>query len=707
MFDLVKRLVVLGAWCTLSWSSQAAAQVCSSANDLSFYSHGNYTVREVRINSPIDFLHAVARSLDLIKPDLPLQARGIFSVELLNAGRDLIRERLKAGDAQSDQRFRVIVVIPRVEHCDETTTHQLDVVYQVFTTNYNSYLSNSFELKRDEAERPATTAGTSEAKGFMLVKPQIGYNRTRRLFGGMQVRMQMPGGIFDTMQFAADGSSSSNFEQLELAGTREPGMMILNHLEYRLNYRHSETPAGGTKLREGKLEAQVLGVTRPLGLQKLVLRFGVSLAGGNQQTDLSNASVGEKDNLLSSGYGSLKAYLGATLQTSKYSLAGSYGLQASTEGASTTVAFVKHLADLAATARWLPAKEKAGDFHKPLDIEAHLTGGLIQALGKLPVAERFFGGNVATNFITGDSWQIRGGPFIRSIPQNRLNGAATVGPIGGRQFYSMNLTVSRPVWGHPIIPKELATDPQFDDALTNARNSTRSILKATHLAKVPAFKTLIKQLVPFKADFQRLVDLANALAQNPPTGIDDALSDVNDDLGTADEVLSKVDSTDPNDVNELPGELKDFLGPKTTRLISDAQRLSNALQLASRPAESKQVTDIKESLASQQSDLLTKLDQIDVSEAEKLADADMQLVTPVLHSFLHELNIISISPVGIFDAARIWPDKFGTRFGVGGGVRISLVNFNVTLGYAVNPHPRFQEGRGAFFFAMDVTDLFR
>jgi len=40
-------------------------------------------------------------------------------------------------------------------------------------------------------------------------------------------------------------------------------------------------------------------------------------------------------------------------------------------------------------------------------------------------------------------------------------------------------------------------------------------------------------------------------------------------------------------------------------------------------------------------------------------------------------------------------------------VRLSLVNFNVTLGYAVNPTPRLQEGRGAFFFSMDVTDLFR
>jgi hypothetical protein len=38
--------------------------------------------------------------------------------------------------------------------------------------------------------------------------------------------------------------------------------------------------------------------------------------------------------------------------------------------------------------------------------------------------------------------------------------------------------------------------------------------------------------------------------------------------------------------------------------------------------------------------------------------------------------------------------------------RLSLARFNVTLGCAVNPKPSFQEGRGTFFFSMDVTDPF-
>jgi len=53
-------------------------------------------------------------------------------------------------------------------------------------------------------------------------------------------------------------------------------------------------------------------------------------------------------------------------------------------------------------------------------------------LGKLPVAERFFGGNRAEDFIAGDNWRIRGGPLVRSIPENRLNAGGHTRP--GRRF---------------------------------------------------------------------------------------------------------------------------------------------------------------------------------------------------------------------------------------------------------------------------------
>ncbi len=108
----------------------------------------------------------------------------------------------------------------------------------------------------------------------------------------------------------------------------------------------------------------------------------------------------------------------------------------------------------------------------------------------------------------------------------------------------------------------------------------------------------------------------------------------------------------------------------------------------------------------QQPALVVQFDSIDISEAESLADEDMKLVEASLDSFVNELNWLAVSPVGIFDAAQVFPDKSGMRFGVGGGVRLSLVNFNVTLGYAFNPNRRPGEGRGALFFTMDVTDVF-
>jgi hypothetical protein len=74
------------------------------------------------------------------------------------------------------------------------------------------------------------------------------------------------------------------------------------------------------------------------------------------------------------------------------------------------------------------------------------------------------------------------------------------------------------------------------------------------------------------------------------------------------------------------------------------------------------------------------------------------------------MNLAAISPVIAFDAARIGPPPAGApamRYGIGPGVRFSIVSFHVTLGYSFNPNPVGAEKRGAFFFFMDVTDLFR
>ncbi len=702
ILDLVRHPMARVLLSILVLASSAAGQVCSHARDWDFYSRGDYTVREVRIESPIDFLQAVARTLDAIKPSLPLQPGAVFSATRASEGTALIQKRLAAADQGVEQSFRLLVVIGRIENCNEAgPTRQLDLVYKAFTTNYNAYLSHSFELKQSEIERPATTAATSNASGSLLVKPFFGYNRTRQLFGGGQLTARMPGGIFDSLRFAASGSPSSNIEELELAGMRVPKNTILNRLEYRFGYSHSDIPAANNRLKEGKVQAQLFGATKPIGANNLVLRFGVSLEGGNQQTE-SNPALASGNNITSSGYGALKTYVGATANAGNYSVAGSYGLQAGTLGASTSVEFIKHLMDLAATARFLPKQTTPGDFHKPLNVEARLTGGVIQTLGQLPVAERFFGGNATQDFITGDNWTIRSSPFIRSIPENRLNGVATVGPIGGTSFYSVNLTVSRPVWGRSIIPKEMAEDPQFFSAVESAKATAREALIATRKNGLPAFKQVVQHLSAFNPDLKQVDAILKLLPADVPEDLADAAADVQDDLAIIGEIL--------NDQSTLPSKLDGFIKvdrSTVTKFIEHLDSLRDELQAASLPGPAAQVKSVRDSIATQQSTLVAELNQIDFSEATRLADRDMKSIDSVLRTFLHELNLVSISPVGIFDVARIWPDQFGTRFGIGGGVRLSLVNFNVTLGYAVNPKPRLQEGRGAFFFSMDVTDLFR
>jgi hypothetical protein len=48
----------------------------------------------------------------------------------------------------------------------------------------------------------------------------------------------------------------------------------------------------------------------------------------------------------------------------------------------------------------------------------------------------------------------------------------------------------------------------------------------------------------------------------------------------------------------------------------------------------------------------------------------------------------------------------GVRYGIGGGLRFSLVNVNLTLAYSANPERTRTERAGAVFFKLDVTNLF-
>lgn len=103
--------------------------------------------------------------------------------------------------------------------------------------------------------------------------------------------------------------------------------------------------------------------------------------------------------------------------------------------------------------------------------------------------------------------------------------------------------------------------------------------------------------------------------------------------------------------------------------------------------------------------------KIRIPPAEITANKTVSYVGRVLEVFFRETNIVAVSPVIMFDAARLHvaelPGSDRLRYGIGSGLRFSLINVDFTAGYSFNPTRRLNEPRGAFVFRMDINDLFK
>ena len=102
--------------------------------------------------------------------------------------------------------------------------------------------------------------------------------------------------------------------------------------------------------------------------------------------------------------------------------------------------------------------------------------------------------------------------------------------------------------------------------------------------------------------------------------------------------------------------------------------------------------------------------QIDEDRAQKQATDEMAFTRRTLNTLFNDVNIYSISPVFVFDVARIGARNGafgGTRYGPGAGIRFELATTaHFTLGYAWNVNRDPAKGRGNIFFAIGVRDLF-
>ncbi|MFN2533213.1 MAG: hypothetical protein ABR555_18170 [Pyrinomonadaceae bacterium] len=126
-------------------------------------------------------------------------------------------------------------------------------------------------------------------------------------------------------------------------------------------------------------------------------------------------------------------------------------------------------------------------------------------------------------------------------------------------------------------------------------------------------------------------------------------------------------------------------------------------------------------LAQTMNELNTRADAMttafaDVNQSAAAANAHREahrvMVYPrrVFEELTHEANLIAVSPLFVFDAARLGQRggrRGDVRYALGGGMRLSVVSLDVAAGYAMNPNRKPWEPRGAVVFSMAVSHLFR
>jgi hypothetical protein len=923
--------ILLALVCLSAVASTARAQTPSGKCDQIpvLYQLAHYNVEHVTVEPMVSFIPSgpvLNQSLAAaIANEMP-GSNGVWTTRAFDTvWVSLLEAELNAQLINRIPMGRMALIFARhnLVNCDETK-RTLDVQYRVLTVARPSYLTNSFEF-RDRKDKNKERAGNLQpSRNGVSVAPFGGYNRTRGVFGGAEANLATGFAPLSKVALSASGSGSSAMAGADFTGSKNFQSGPLSYAEWKAAYRYTNIPADGFDLKEATAAARFFAATRPVSRFNLILRVGSSLEGGNRQSSLPQTAA-LPASVVSSGYGALKFYVGASATTRKHDWKASYGFLLGSAGGDTSVDYRKQIFDTVYRLRFQPKP------YKPFQLEAQFTtGSLTHVDGPIPLAERFFGGNVEEEFIQGDSWRIRANPVIRSFPQNRLDGSGTGLPLGGDSFVSFNVTAAQTIWQKQLIPAEISEDPDVNAGMGGQLLAARLLFREEAIQKSAEMKALEAQtgctdvakscLTPvmdqLKTLLAKLLAAAGANEQlkqaissfstlddngNVPIGdVEDAISAAKLDPDALNKPIdnpaqlaaiqanpvegnvTRLLKDDPGDPDDPDDDVVSLLTVLKTHISDLQQRVSPeasvelqtigvkleqarvALQERMKAVDSLRaynlrdietaraalnepspsghtldqlLTDIRtllkperdaaraataagnatqaraSSVSNPPNPLLTadrevvlnyrelidaadtyadkarsayasvqdsfqnkdrygvkidierltigfgglfayltglevKLKQIDefrssrglpplsvqaekdlaeikriqsrartaynkikVPKAEASANQTVSYVGRVLGVFFRETNLIAISPVVMFDAARLRindrPETNRFRYGIGSGLRFSLINVDFTAGYSFNPTRRPNEPRGAFVFRMDINDLFK
>ena len=662
----------------------------------SFYAANGYLMAHVRVESPFDYLGTVRDEMRTSLTAASVPENTPYESSKVILGSRAIRTRLNGIASSLNLPLTINVVIAKIENCHaDATPPTLDIVYTAFTSWFPFYFTRTFETRNTEAQDPATAAG-QPSKHFQFV-PQVGYNATSKLFGGARASLLTSAGTLE-----AEGTASTSATSFDATDsfTHTWSNSFIRSAEWRTGVRYDDTPTDAGRIKQVRITTQFAADSAPLGSTNASLRFGGALSGGHDQSDLSNATL-PAGSPLSNPFGELKTYAGISGRTGRHSFKFSYGLQLGEAQTGAHVDFAKHIVDGAYNFRILPWS------HRSIDLDTRLTAGWIQNLGAIPVAERFFGGNHDQDFLLGDSWRIRSAPFIRSIPQNRLSRLAPNAPIGGENFVSGNLTLGLTTWHRPLLPSEIGNNADFQQMLSGQMNSAQKTLASYWVSKDPAVPetlTLATEAVAAVRDLRKQFD---GVSKKMPRKLSDRADECDGQISLAEGFADDLDPANPqskrfNAISFLVAKADDGSIDNLTACINDLRSVLGT------PFSD----DMIDRLNKIQTPVRRARTNLNQSVADMKATRDMAFVRQTVNTLIQEINFASVSPIAIFDVARIGPQTSaaggGVRFGIGGGVRLTLLDtIRFDAGYAFNPNPKPWEGRGAAFFALEIVSLFR
>jgi hypothetical protein len=662
-----------------------AASGCTLAPDE--YERAGYVLGEVNVGNVFNFVRLVNPLTGEDEVQFPEKGAPFRLGDATRAAKALA-ELLHGRPEENESPFAVTIVVDFIENCtDRDGTRQLDLVYRVVTSRIPFASGLTFESRRaltDDA--PRNIGAVSDAQRLHL-QPRVAYTLSDHLQLGGQATLDAPGSIFNSFSLDAFGSSSSRLVRGTVSGSRDADGRIAR-TEWRLSWSDSERPTDRQPLTQRRALGQAAAQTRPFGPVGAVVRFGASLEGGDQRTSVP--ADPDSKLLPVTDYGALRTYLGVSLNGQHHVVSGSYGLLLGGVPNGHFVDYRKHVADVAYSLR-----QDVAD-HRTLEVESRFSAGWLQTPGSAPAAERFYGGNVEQDFIEGDSWRIRANPIIRSMPNGYFNRLADRPGEGGEKYFAVNVTASVPAWRLPLVPSELARLKAFTDAIEQTKGTAREQASAFYRARDPMQKKIAKDAVTVSAVLDALFERVQDIVPAIPDPLRQPLADCSDGLDVARGNMQQLSNTG--------------YGPIATIIIPDVlsaceEYFASALSDPIIASGSGRLEMLRDAVAQAMKD---------VDEARILAsvETDLGFAFRAFDTLVHEVNAVSVGPAVFFDAARIGPQSAaqggGVRYGVGGGVRISVMNvMNITAGYAWNPDPRPWEKPGAFFVSLDFIDLFR